>query len=69
MKVNYSDSYIRRVIVEHGDTLIDVVNGYYLVKDNINGYYFSLDKYLHISEYMFSTLEELKSYLKERGGK
>lgn len=67
MKVKYSDNYIRRVIAKHDDTLIDVINDYYLVKDNINGYYFSLDKYLHISEYSFSTLKELKKYLKLEG--
>lgn len=69
MKVKYSDNYIKRVIAKHNDTLIDVIDGYYIVKDNINGYYFSLDKYLHSSEYAFSTLEELKSYLKERTDK
>ena len=63
MKVKYSDNYIRRVINNCNDTLIDVINGYYLVKDNIDGYYYSLDEYLHISEYEFSTLEELKEYL------
>ena len=67
MKVKYSDNYIKRVITKYNDTLIDVINGYYLVKDNINGYYYSLNKYLHVSEYAFSTLEELKEYLKLEG--
>lgn len=67
MKVKYSDKYIKRVITEYNDTLIDVINGYYLVKDNSNNYYYSLDEYLHVSEYAFSTLEELKEYLKLKG--
>lgn len=67
MKVKYSDNYIRRVINKHNDTLIDVINGYYLVKDNLNGYYFSLNEYLHMSECAFSTLKELKKYLKLEG--
>ena len=67
MKVKYSDNYIKRVITKYNDTLIDVINGYYLVKDNINGYYYSLDEYLHTSEYEFSTLEELKEYLNLEG--
>lgn len=67
MKVKYNDNYIKRIINKHNDTLIDVINGYYLVKDNLNGYYFSLDECLHMSEYAFSTLEELKKYLKLEG--
>lgn len=64
MKVKYSDNDIKRVIVKFNDVVIDVIDGYYLIKDGTDGYYYSLDKYLHTSEYAFSTLEELKSYLK-----
>lgn len=64
MKVKYSDNDIRRIIVKCNDVVIDVIDGYYLIKDGIDGYYYSLDKYLHVSEYAFSTLEELKDYLK-----
>lgn len=64
MKVKYSDNYIKHIIVKCNDAVIDVIDGYYLIQDGLDGYYYSLDKYLHISDYAFSTLEELKSYLK-----
>lgn len=63
MKVKYSDNYIRRLIVEHNDILIEKVDSYYLVKSSSNNYYFAINQYNHCSDYMFSTLEELKEYL------